>query len=74
MEVVGVYAKVEGWVLVLGGSKQEMVKMRRRRVLYWWVVRGIGRLVLGGGSESQDVPENIVVVGEGIGVLNDTMS
>jgi hypothetical protein len=27
-----------------------------------------------GGSESQDVPENIVVVGEGIGVLDDTMS
>ena len=48
MEVVGVYARVEGWVLVLGGSKREMVKMRRRRVLYWWVVRGIGRLVLGG--------------------------
>jgi hypothetical protein len=30
------------------GSKREMVKMRRRRVLYWLVVRGIGRLVLGG--------------------------
>jgi hypothetical protein len=48
MEVVGVYARAEGWVLVLGGSKREMVKMRRRRVLYWWVVRGIGRLVFGG--------------------------
>ncbi len=47
MEVVGVYARVEGCVLVLGGSKREIVKIRRRRVLYWWVVRGIGRLVLG---------------------------
>ncbi len=49
MDVVGVYARVEGWVLVfLGGSKREMVRMRRRQVLYWCVVRGIGRLVLGG--------------------------
>ncbi len=37
IEVGGVYARVEGWVLVLGGSKREMVKMRWRRVLYWWV-------------------------------------
>ncbi len=34
MEVVGAYARVEGRALVLGGSKREMVKMRRRRVLY----------------------------------------
>jgi hypothetical protein len=27
-----------------------------------------------GRSESQDVPENIVVVSKGIGVLDDTMS
>jgi hypothetical protein len=33
MELVGVYPRVEGCVLVLGGSKREIVKIRRRRVL-----------------------------------------
>ncbi len=38
----------EGVSFGVGGRRREMVRIRRRRVLYWCVVIGIGRLVLGG--------------------------